>query len=1436
MSKISIEGFAAGAYSGSQAFLVLPFSASGHLYLVYEDNNGDEFVIRGGPSERLGRGYITVEDNEPINESLDERFNPYDVPVTPENRGNRTLDLGGRDPKLVWDVLRQYARHIEKQRLPYNALGDNSNSTIGNLLRLIGIDVSSVFPNRYGVTLPLVSDYLGWERQFSFDYKITGTEDKDILFGGKGSQELLGGEENDILQGGSGIDFLDGGSGDSDRAVYEGRYSEYSIRSSEIVSEYQTAEYVIQHNSDSIDNDGIDYIQGIELASFADSSAILLDGQIFRVGGQILSAKGEESPIYASIEAPAHMVDGDIEYKLTLSSLGKEDGEDDSTANSGFYNFAYIIDKSGSMGGGELNRAKAAYIQLTDALASYGITEENSTFAVIPFNDSAQLLPGPYTPDNAKSQLASLTSGGGTQFGSALSKAKSFFTSKSATPNATNIAYFLSDGSGSGANTSLQEYADVRAYAIGGANLSALNIIDSNDAVVLGSASELAEAFLGGDAGTGDSDIGNKVAKIILSLNGEAVRTILPGELTQTPLGLEFEDSLEGLDTSLDAENAVTAQVIFKDGSPSKSVEITVRSGAVSTSAPPINENGQLNPIVTDYTAKQGDDKVIGNSQDNTLTGRDGDNRLKGASGNDILVAGSGTNNLDGGTGVDIARYNKTLATVGSISKAGATTLISNGTQADTLRNIEYIELQDTWVDAKTLETSSTIELDGVQIGVSAGSAIDGTIGDDNIDSRGGDDIVDGAHGNDTLKGSEGNDTIKGGDGNDNINGGTGNDKLYGGTGEDVIYDAVGLGNDEIYGGDGDDYIQDGAGRNRIFGEAGNDTLVGGTGNDYLSGDSGDDVIIDRAGSNRLLGGDGNDTLTGGAGKDYIDGGAGDDQLKGGAGSNRLIGRQGIDIAVYDVNYAAITSIERKNAATLITHSSGEIDTLTSIEHIEFLDTWVNAQTLQLSPTVNIHGAVYGLRIKDTLTGTDLADTLHARTGDDLLFGNDGHDTLYAGKGNDYIEGGRGHDIIYGGDGNDKVEGSGIAGANNDTIYGGNGDDELEDNEGDNKIYGEAGNDTLEGGKGNDLLDGGDGNDYIRGFEDKDIIYGGAGNDIIEGSGAAGYGDDIIYGGQGDDIIEDNSGNNKLYGGDGNDIIEGGVHNDYVEGGDGDDIIRTGSGRDVIEGTGEAGYGDDIIYGGDSGDIIEDNHGNNRLFGGDGNDQIEGGSGNDYIEGGAGHDFIRAGGDDDRIEGTGEAGYGNDTIYGGDGNDTIEDNHGHNKIYGENGNDVIEGGHGRDTIDGGNGDDNIRGGRNRDELIGGDGSDTIRGGSGKDTLTGGAGDDFLRGDEGDDFLIGGGGMDNLRGGSGNDTFLIQNTTGYDYIEDFRVYKDKLQLAEGINIDSLSFEQLGRNAVISLGSSKLAELKNVETDNFLAAAFDIHPAAPTVTQRFVVVKV
>src|SRR5688572_9742886 len=103
MARILIEGkpvFHAGDY--------FPFSVSGHLLLIFQDDTGHEFVVRGGaehdpPLEGVGYGKLVIEPFSrgrsvpfDIQLSHDRRVNSEGYPVTAESRGSIEVPLGGR--------------------------------------------------------------------------------------------------------------------------------------------------------------------------------------------------------------------------------------------------------------------------------------------------------------------------------------------------------------------------------------------------------------------------------------------------------------------------------------------------------------------------------------------------------------------------------------------------------------------------------------------------------------------------------------------------------------------------------------------------------------------------------------------------------------------------------------------------------------------------------------------------------------------------------------------------------------------------------------------------------------------------------------------------------------------------------------------------------------------------------------------------------------------------------------------------------------------------------------------------------------------------------------------------------------------------------------------------------------------------------------------
>uniref|UniRef100_A0A2P1CZF8 Putative phosphodiesterase n=1 Tax=Phormidium sp. LP904e TaxID=2027342 RepID=A0A2P1CZF8_9CYAN len=141
---------------------------------------------------------------------------------------------------------------------------------------------------------------------------------------------------------------------------------------------------------------------------------------------------------------------------------------------------------------------------------------------------------------------------------------------------------------------------------------------------------------------------------------------------------------------------------------------------------------------------------------------------------------------------------------------------------------------------------------------------------------------------------------------------------------------------------------------------------------------------------------------------------------------------------------------------------------------------------------------------------------------------------------------------------------------------------------------------------------------------------------------------------------------------------------------------------------------------------------------------------------------------------------------------------------------TLNGGNGKDTLIGNDGDDNLNGGNGQDVLFGNGGNDTLLGGNGDDLLNAGAGNDLLNGGNGNDIL---------NGGAGRDIFaLMRNGNGTDTIEDFTIGQDKIGLSGGLDFAQLSFVDLNGSAAIRFGSSTLAVLTGVNSDQLMRSSF------------------
>ena len=153
-----------------------------------------------------------------------------------------------------------------------------------------------------------------------------------------------------------------------------------------------------------------------------------------------------------------------------------------------------------------------------------------------------------------------------------------------------------------------------------------------------------------------------------------------------------------------------------------------------------------------------------------------------------------------------------------------------------------------------------------------------------------------------------------------------------------------------------------------------------------LTGTAGDDILVAGTGNNILNGGDGNDVLTAGSGNNEMHGGAGNDLLYSGPGNDILDGGTGIDT----VSYAHATAGVTVNLGLLGAQNTlgAGTDTISNIENL------------------------VGSNFNDTLTGDNNNNVINGGLGNDILNGGGGDDLLIGGMGNNTLTGGPGADTF----------------------------------------------------------------------------------------------------------------------------------------------------------------------------------------------------------------------------------------------------------------------------------------------------------------------------------------------------------------------------------------------------------------------------------------
>ncbi|MDD0996358.1 retention module-containing protein [Pseudomonas sp. TNT2022 ID1044] len=165
-----------------------------------------------------------------------------------------------------------------------------------------------------------------------------------------------------------------------------------------------------------------------------------------------------------------------------------------------------------------------------------------------------------------------------------------------------------------------------------------------------------------------------------------------------------------------------------------------------------------------------------------------------------------------------------------------------------------------------------------------------------------------------------------------------------------------------------------------------------------LTGTAGNDTLVAGAGDNIINAGDGNDVLTAGNGNNTLHGDAGNDLLFSGAGNDVLDGGIGNDTASFAHATAGVT-VNLGQLGPQNTFGAGT-DTLTAIENLVGSD---------------FNDNLTGDNNSNIITGGLGNDILKGEGGDDFLIGGLGNNTLTGGSGADtfqWLKGNSGHDVI----------------------------------------------------------------------------------------------------------------------------------------------------------------------------------------------------------------------------------------------------------------------------------------------------------------------------------------------------------------------------------------------------------------------------------------
>jgi Ca2+-binding RTX toxin-like protein len=485
---------------------------------------------------------------------------------------------------------------------------------------------------------------------------------------------------------------------------------------------------------------------------------------------------------------------------------------------------------------------------------------------------------------------------------------------------------------------------------------------------------------------------------------------------------------------SLTASNFVYETVPVEHNDTGSGLADVVRGGAGND----VEDGGAGDDTVYGFA---GNDWLLGGGGNDSILGGSGNDTLDGGAGADTLVGGTGADSISGGAGADLA-----IVSPG----AGQTTIVSLGTEADTLR---------------------------LAAGMAAGSSV---IVTDFQTGAGGDALSLDAFLAANAGWTPGTDPFAAGLLRLSQNGA---DAIL-----ELDADGAGPG--------GFATVTTFAGTSALNFTAAN---LGGYAPQAVTGGAGSDILAYTPPA----------ATAPGATAPVLDGGAGVDTLTitappppAGAPTGTATIKPSPDglSLLFDLNGDGVTDLTVKNVEDIVLNG----------DQVVISGNLVNTG---LAPNTIVYNGTAANNLLDAgglisvesikAYGGDGNDTLITANDDDLLVGGAGNDSLSARGGPDSLDGGAGDDRLLGGDGADTLDGgTGTdtldGGADDDLLSGSDGADSLIGGNGLDRLYGGQDADVLDGGNGQDTLDGGTGDDVLRGGGGADFLTGGAGADRFE--------------------------------------------------------------------------------------------------------------------------------------------------------------------------------------------------------------------------------------------------------------------------------------------------------------------------------------------------